>query len=170
MNKSEGESTIKHKYTWFIKIILFIVCTVLIYLSLLYNNVNLDELWSFSFAHNIYKGLIPYKDFNMVIFPFFPYIMAPFASKLYIYRILEAILNTTLIYIIVYITNRYNKSKISLIFITILFMLKVSFWPLFTYNELMCIFILFSFISIKKYLEKNKLLWIFLSGLFLSLT
>ena len=48
-------------------------------------------------------------------------------------------------------------------------MLKVSFWPLFTYNELMCIFILLSFISIKKYLEKNKPLWIFLSGLFLSL-
>ena len=30
---------------------------------------NLDELWNYNFARNIADGLLPYKDFNMVITP-----------------------------------------------------------------------------------------------------
>ena len=38
--------------------------------------MDLDGVWSYGFAHNIYNGLIPYKDFNMVITPLYPILMS----------------------------------------------------------------------------------------------
>ena len=35
-----------------------------------------DEIWIYGFGTNIVDGLIPYKDFNMVITPFFPYLLS----------------------------------------------------------------------------------------------
>ena len=35
-----------------------------------------DELFSYGFSYNIINGLIPYKDFNMVITPLFPYLLS----------------------------------------------------------------------------------------------
>ena len=37
-----------------------------------------DEVWNYGFAYNIFKGLIPYRDFNMVIPPLYPFIMSIF--------------------------------------------------------------------------------------------
>ena len=37
-----------------------------------------DEIWNYGFSYNIYKGLIPYKDFNMVLTPFYPMFMSLF--------------------------------------------------------------------------------------------
>ena len=37
-----------------------------------------DEIWNYGFAHNIYSGLIPYKDFNMIIPPLFAFSILPF--------------------------------------------------------------------------------------------
>lgn len=37
---------------------------------------DLDEVWNYGFMHNIYEGSIPYKDFNMVITPFFPFLFS----------------------------------------------------------------------------------------------
>ncbi len=51
-------------------------------LFLLYNlfisPVNFDEIWSYGFAYSIGKGYLPYKDFNMVITPFYPFFMSLF--------------------------------------------------------------------------------------------
>ena len=57
------------KYKWIFKYGLIFV------LSLIFLNFipfDLDEIWNYGFMHNIYSGLVPYKDFNMVITPFFP--------------------------------------------------------------------------------------------------
>lgn len=35
-----------------------------------------DEIWNYGFVISIYRGLVPYRDFNMVITPFFPFIMS----------------------------------------------------------------------------------------------
>ena len=40
--------------------------------------MNIDEIWNYGFSYNIYKGLIPYKDFNMVLTPFYPMFMSLF--------------------------------------------------------------------------------------------
>ena len=39
--------------------------------NLIINPLNLDEIWSYGFTNNIYSGLIPYKDFNVIITPLF---------------------------------------------------------------------------------------------------
>ena len=63
-------SKIKHIFFFILLFILFLVW------NLLFIPVNLDEIWNYGFTHNIYSGLVPYKDFNMVLTPLFPMIMA----------------------------------------------------------------------------------------------
>jgi len=62
-----------------------------------------DELYNYGFAFNIKEGLIPYKDFNMIIPPLFSYILAIFlkifGSKLIIYHITIAIMLTSILLI-----------------------------------------------------------------------
>ena len=57
---------------------------------------DLDEIWNYGFMHNIYEGLIPYKDFNMVITPFFPFLFSlmfhVFGSNLLVVNILQALI------------------------------------------------------------------------------
>ena len=47
-----------------------------------------DELYNYGFSYNIINGLVPYKDFNMIIPPLFSYlyalIMNLFGTKLII--------------------------------------------------------------------------------------
>lgn len=63
-----------------LKIIIKYVFLFLIFLvfTLILSPVNIDEIWNYGFSYNIYKGLIPYKDFNMVLTPLYPMIMAGF--------------------------------------------------------------------------------------------
>lgn len=66
--------------------------------------VNLDEVWNYGFSHNIYSGLIPYKDFNMVITPFYPFFMSIgfylFGSSMLVFHIEQAILSTFFCFIL----------------------------------------------------------------------
>ena len=55
-------------------LLLFII--ILIFLNII--PFDLDEIWNYGFAHSIYQGLIPYKDFNMVVTPFFPFFLSLF--------------------------------------------------------------------------------------------
>ena len=49
-------------------IILFLFLFILFLVwNLLLVPLNLDEVWNYGFAHNIYSGLVPYKDFNMIL-------------------------------------------------------------------------------------------------------
>ena len=56
--------------------------TLIFILTLLFNliciTINGDEIWNYGFAYNIATGLIPYKDFNMIVTPLFPMISAIF--------------------------------------------------------------------------------------------
>ena len=60
-----------------------------------------DELYNYGFSFNIIKGLVPYKDFNMIIPPLFNYILALglkiFGSKLIIYHFAVAIMITSIL-------------------------------------------------------------------------
>ncbi len=53
---------------------IFIFLVSLVFLSFV--SFDLDEIWNYGFIHNIYMGRIPYKDFNMVITPFFPFLFS----------------------------------------------------------------------------------------------
>ena len=40
--------------------------------SMIFHELNNDNVWNYGFAYNIASGLIPYRDFNMVTTPLFP--------------------------------------------------------------------------------------------------
>lgn len=62
-----------------------------------------DELFNYGFAKNILDGLVPYKDFNMIITPLFSYLLsiplAIFGKKLIIYHIVIALIITSITYL-----------------------------------------------------------------------
>lgn len=61
----------KKKYQYFI---LFLIFTALTFLYSFYiTKVNGDEIWNYGFAYNIYHGLVPYKDFNLITTPLFSF-------------------------------------------------------------------------------------------------
>lgn len=69
-----------------------------------------DENWNYGFAYNIYKGLVPYKDFNMIITPFFSFFMSLFfhffGSNILMFEIIQSIILTVLCYVIF---NKYGS-------------------------------------------------------------
>src|SRR5699024_10328786 len=83
-----------------IELIIIFIVTLIINLTWL--NFNLDEIWSFGFSYNVSQGLIPYKDFNMVIFPFYPIlnglIMSLFGKNFLVFEITNAIICTAIFY------------------------------------------------------------------------
>ena len=146
------------------KYLLFILLFVFFLLfNLIVNQLNLDEVWSYGFSYNIVNGLIPYKDFNMVITPFYSMLMAIpmfINNNLLIFHIENSIIIT----LFIFITYKLIKEKVFLILPLLIFPLNITF-P--NYN----FFILFLFI-ILIYMEKNNqndlLIGILLSLIFLS--
>ena len=69
----------------------FLVFFFFLFWNLIVQPIYIDENWNYGFAHNIYNGLIPYKDFNMVLTPLFPFIMSfpffIFGSSILIFHI-----------------------------------------------------------------------------------
>lgn len=133
-----------------VKSIIFYSSIFLIILiwNLLLVPVNLDEVWNYGFAHNMYNGLIPYKDFNMVLTPLFPFLMSlpfyMFGSSMLVFHISNALLLTVLM---CFLKKLYGEK--SLVFLIFLFLpLPVSF-P--SYNVF-----LFILLIIVIYLEKIK--------------
>ena len=105
------------------KKIMGIILTFLVFLlwNIFLTPINADEIWNYGFAHNIYTGLIPYSDFNMVITPLFPFLMSLifhiFGSNLLVMNIEQAIIFTIIIYL------AYERLEEN-IWIFLLFLLK----------------------------------------------
>ena len=82
---------------------------------------NLDEIWNYSFAKNIADGLVPYKEFNIVVTPLLSIVCGIVLKitfdELIVMRILAAILCSTIIYITYKLFNLlYVKKEIAIIF------------------------------------------------------
>ena len=89
---------------------------LLLFISLL-SQVELDGIWGYGFCYNIASGLIPYKDFNMVIGPLYGLIfsipMKLFGNYFYLFE-LEHILIYSFLF-----TCIYKKLKKDTIYILI---------------------------------------------------
>lgn len=129
------------------KYITFIILFILFLLfNLIISPLNLDEIWSYGFSYNIANGLIPYKDFNMVITPFYPILMALLLKinhSILFFHIINVLIPTS----ILFIAHKLIKEKVFIILPLLIFPLNITF-P--NYN----IFLLLLFI-ILIYLEKN---------------
>ena len=110
--------------------------------------VNLDEVWNYGFSHNIYSLLIPYKDFNMVITPFYPFLMSLgfhlFGSSMLVFHIEQALISVVFCFILFALLKEKAWFIILLLFVPI----NVSF-P--SYN-----IFLFYLLVLLVYLEKNE--------------
>ncbi len=127
-------------------IFIFIFFFFLIF-NLIISPLNLDEVWSYGFSNNLYNGLVPYKDFNMVITLFQPFLyslpMYLFGNSLLVYHLFH----TVIITLFFYITYKLIDKKVFIILPFFIFPMNISF-P--NYNFLL----LFLFVLVI-YLEKN---------------
>ena len=120
-------------------IILFIIIALFFTSNILIRQINnLDELWNYNFASNISNGLVPYKDFNMVVTPLLSIIggifLSIFGKELIVIRILNILLNTGVIFIMYKIMTELKiKDYISLILLMLLMYLYKEY-AMFDYN------------------------------------
>ena len=141
------------------KIILFIVLFIVFFVCHYYlNPFSNDELWNYGFAYNIKNGMMPYRDFNMVITPLYSYLLA---SLILIFKNSFSImiaLNSIIVSIIECILIDKNGKKGLLFFPLLLYM---------SYNcyNILSLALFMIFLNIVESKKKNE----YLTGFIVSL-
>lgn len=87
---------------------------------------NLDEIWGFNFARCISEGLLPYKDFSIILTPLLPMIsgifLKIFGTELIVFRFLECFEVATILFVIYKILIKLKINKgISLIMTLVIY-------------------------------------------------
>lgn len=140
---------------------LIIIFIVTLLFNLMFTTISADEIWCYGFAHNIVNGLIPYKDFNMIISPLIPLINAMFLSifwkNLLVFHILNAIL-----YIVIYYIIKRDYPNAHLMVYAIL--LPCSFPQ---YN-IICILLVLVIVHLEKNKQSDYLIGVILGLTFLT--
>lgn len=123
----------------------FMFCFYLFW-NLIVQPLHLDEIWNYGFAHNIYKGLVPYRDFNMIITPFYPFFLSLgfhlFGSHILIIHLEQAIL---FLFLISFLSKLVKENG--------MFLLLFLFFPISLTFPSYNFFLLFLFVYLI-YLEK----------------
>lgn len=124
---------INNKYQILELIIIFIVT---LFYNIICSNISGDEIWNYGFSYNISTGLIPYKDFNMIITPLFPmmgaFFLNVFGKSFLVYHIFNAIMCTGIFCIL----KKQMKNNYYIIYLLIL----MNSYP--SYN-LLCLLLLY---------------------------
>lgn len=148
----------KHKYQILELIIIAII--TLIY-NLLCISLSGDEVWNYGFSYNISKGLIPYKDFNMIITPVFPMLGALFLSifgkNFIIYHIFNSLICTSIFYFI----KKNTKENHYLLYILFLSFSSPSY-------NIFCILLLYILMNLENKKSNDFIIGIFLGITFLT--
>ena len=137
---------------------LFVFLIVFIFTTFLEAIVYGDYLWFYGFCYNTSLGILPYRDFNMIIGPFFPYLfgflMNILGREIYVFNIFGAFIVTGIFHYI----KKYNSTILA--YFVILFYISNLF---FGYNviSLLIFFIIYD-LEIRK---KND----YLIGIFLGI-
>lgn len=108
----------------------------------------LDEIWAYGFSYGIFNGLVPYRDYNMVITPFHPFFMSIF---LFIYNNILTlhIVNATIMTYIFHIIEKMYKEKAY--YLLLLYFVPIPIAML-NYNNFLLVFLILII-----YLEKSKI-------------
>ena len=76
---------------------------------------NLDEIWIYNFARCIVDGLLPYRDFSIIITPLFPMISAIFlkifGNEMVVLRGIEVIEIAAILFMTFKVLKRLNVNK-----------------------------------------------------------
>ena len=117
-------------------------------MSFFFGIIDGDVLWNYGFSYAISKGEMPYIDFNMIITPFYPFLMSLFL-KIFSHNIVVFYLvNSTLITIMFSFLFKLYSYKIWLLLVFLFFPLPSVVFP--SYN----LFLLFLFVLLI-YFEKE---------------
>ena len=134
---------------------------------------DLDELWNYNFASNISNGLVPYKDFNMVVTPLLSMIsgiiLSIFGKQLIIIRMLNILLNTLIIFMTYKIMKKLEVKKYITYAILMFSTYVLQKYAMFDYNfaiELIILIIVYLEIGSKK---TNPIVLGILAGLCITL-
>ena len=132
------------------KLSLIIECLLVFIVIFIYNSFfdqTQDKLIDFTHSYSIVKGLIPYKDFNMVVGPVYPAIMAfflwIFGNNCLVFNVVNS-LAVLLIYLII---RHHNKRTIAFFFIVLFQAFLIA-----KYNTFIMIFLYLLY-----YLEKGNI-------------
>ena len=124
-----------------------------------------DVLWNYGFSYAISKGEVPYRDFNMIVTPFYPMFMALFLKGISHNILVFYIINSLLItYMFSYLFKMYQE-KAWLLLILLAFPIPVVIFP--TYN-LFLVFLVVLLLYLEKEKKSDYLIGVFLSLLFLT--
>ena len=100
-----------------------IIIFILTFLFTILNKVTYDEIWNYGFSYNIANGLMPYRDFNMVLTPLYPFIGSLFlillGKNIIIFHLFNALICTT-------IFNYLKKQNKRSYYISYIMLLMVS--------------------------------------------
>ena len=93
-----------------------------------------DELWNFSNTYKMLNGFMIYKDINVIITPLYFYlgmlILHIFGTNLFVFKIYNILIFTSLYFIIYQIFQTLKIKKVrSLLFVTIIYLLTYSIIP-----------------------------------------
>ena len=142
-------------------LLIFILIFFSIISTILLNPIeNLDEIWNYNFARNISNGLIPYKDFNIVVTPLLSIIcgivLKIICDQLIVMRILAALLCSGILFITYKIFSILNiKKELSIIYTFFIgYILKDVFCIDYNYASLLIALVII-YLEIKYYKNDN---------------
>ena len=127
--------------------------------------ISSDEIWEYGYGYNIATGLIPYRDFNMVATPLYPYLVALFIKLFGSYLLSVIILNALLLAATIFIAYKLIGKYAIVLFPFLLF------FPYPTYNNLaLFLFVLFIYVKKIKISDERQLILkaLILAALFLT--
>ena len=111
------KKVMKYFFAFFIILIFNLICSP----------INLDEIWNYGFANNMYRGLVPYLDFNMVIPPFYPWLMSLpfylFGSSMLVFHITNSLILTTCLFLL----EKMYQDKMWIFFLMFFFPVNSTF-------------------------------------------
>lgn len=124
-----------------------LIFIIILLFNLLCSPINVDEIWNYGFSVNIYRGLVPYLDFNMVLTPFYPFFMSlffhVFGSSILTFHVVNAVILTFCFFLL----DQMYQEKSYLFFLFFFFPVNYAF-P--NYN-----LFLFVLLVIIIYMEEN---------------
>ncbi len=100
-------------------ILIYILFLILIIIISSIKQIDMDGIWGYGFSYNIASGLVPYKDFNMIIGPLYNLVFSLpiklFGNYLLLFTIGHSLIYASVIFLL------YKKIGMNIIFLLMLF-------------------------------------------------
>jgi len=126
-----------------------------------------DESYNFQNINKIVNGAVIYKECNVIVTPLFFMITVPILKligcTLFNFRIVSAVLFSILFFVFYKMIEGFNIRKRIVFLITIITIFWYNIWIAltFSYNTLVVLFVLLSYVIIQKfYKEDKKYIWL----------